>query len=156
MNPRLDDGLNSVNFCTSEVTLFEKKSRKVLISRRLNKLKNEYLKNFLHEILNYRSAGPLSVSIPANGTGTGTKRKILAGLEPGPKKVVPHISSNNLLINHQIANSYSNQDNNIQRYNFEFHNLMKNSQVHQLSMHLMIYSNKNFQFLSNLIVEFRK
>ncbi len=31
LNPRLDDGLNSVNFCTSEVTLFEKKSRKVLV-----------------------------------------------------------------------------------------------------------------------------
>jgi hypothetical protein len=31
LNPRLYDGLNSVNFCTSEVTLFEKKSRKVLV-----------------------------------------------------------------------------------------------------------------------------
>jgi ABC-type Na+ transport system ATPase subunit NatA len=31
LNPRLHDGLNSVNFCTSEVTIFEKKSRKVLV-----------------------------------------------------------------------------------------------------------------------------
>ncbi len=31
LNPRLYDGLNSVNFCTSEVTLFEKNSRKVLV-----------------------------------------------------------------------------------------------------------------------------
>jgi len=31
LNPRLYDGLNSVNFCTSEVTLFEKKSPKVLV-----------------------------------------------------------------------------------------------------------------------------
>jgi hypothetical protein len=31
LNPRLYDGLNSVNFCTSEVTLFQKKSRKVLV-----------------------------------------------------------------------------------------------------------------------------
>jgi hypothetical protein len=31
LNPRLYDGLNSVNFCTSEVTLFEKKGRKVLV-----------------------------------------------------------------------------------------------------------------------------
>jgi hypothetical protein len=72
------------------------------------------LKNCLDEILNYRSAGPLSV--PATGTkklnftGTRTKRKILAEPEPGPKtnyqdrdrdldrdrdqkKLVPHISS---------------------------------------------------------------
>jgi hypothetical protein len=34
--------------------------------------------------LNYISAGPLSVPVPA--TGTGTKRKILAGPESGPKK----------------------------------------------------------------------
>jgi hypothetical protein len=52
------------------------------------------LKNFLDEILNYRSAAPLSVPVPMSGTGTGTKnlnftgtqRKILAGPEPGPKK----------------------------------------------------------------------
>ncbi len=31
LNPRLYDGLNSVNFCTTEVTLFEKRSRKVLV-----------------------------------------------------------------------------------------------------------------------------
>jgi hypothetical protein len=31
LNPRLYDGLNCVNFCASEVTLFEKKSRKVLV-----------------------------------------------------------------------------------------------------------------------------
>jgi hypothetical protein len=34
LNPRLYDGLNSVNFCTSEVTLFEKKEPKSA-SRRL-------------------------------------------------------------------------------------------------------------------------
>ncbi len=56
LNPRLYDGLNSVNFCTSEVTLFEKKEPKSA-SRRLNKLKKRVLKNFLDEILNYRSAG---------------------------------------------------------------------------------------------------
>ncbi len=38
-------------------------------SRRLNKLKQRVLKNFLDGILNYRSAGP------------------------GPKKLVPHIST---------------------------------------------------------------
>ncbi len=101
LNPRLYDGLNSVNFCTSEVTLFEKKEPK-RASPRLNKLKKRVLQNFLDEILNYRSTGPLSVpvSVPATGTGTGTKklnftgtrngtgtkRKILAGPEPGPKK----------------------------------------------------------------------
>jgi hypothetical protein len=110
LNLRLYDGLNSVNFCTSEVTLFGKKEPKSA-SRRLNKLKKRVLKNFLDEILNYRSAGPLSV--PATGTKklnfTGTKRKTLAGPEPGPgpnkksyrdwdrdrdqKKLVPHISN---------------------------------------------------------------
>jgi hypothetical protein len=72
LNPRLYDGLNSVNFCTSEVTLFEKKEPKSA-SRRLNKLKR-VLKNFLDEILNYRSAEPLSVLVPVAGTGTGTKK----------------------------------------------------------------------------------
>ncbi len=42
------------------------------------------MKNFLDEILNYRSAGPLSVPVPV--AGTGTKRKILAGPKSGPKK----------------------------------------------------------------------
>jgi hypothetical protein len=42
------------------------------------------LKSFLDEILNYRSVGPLSVPIPM--AGTRTKRKILAGPEPGRKK----------------------------------------------------------------------
>jgi hypothetical protein len=69
LNLRLYDGLNSINFCTSEVTLFEKKEPKSA-SRRLNKLKKQVLKNFLGEILNYRSAGPFSVPIPATGTGT--------------------------------------------------------------------------------------
>jgi hypothetical protein len=119
LNPRLYDGLNSVNFCKSEVTLFLKKEPKSA-SRRLNKLKKRVLKNFLDEILNYRSAGPLSVPVPVPTTGTGTrtgtrklnftgtrigtgtKRKILAGPEPGPKKnyrdrdqkkLVPHISN---------------------------------------------------------------
>jgi hypothetical protein len=72
LNPRLYDGLNSVNFCTSEVTLFEKKEPKSA-SRRLKKLKKQVLKNFLDEILNYRSAGPLSVPVPAIGIGTGTQ-----------------------------------------------------------------------------------
>jgi hypothetical protein len=58
-------------------SLYSKKEPKSA-SRRLNKLKKRVLKSFLDEILNYRSAGPLSVPIPA----TGTKRKILAG----PKK----------------------------------------------------------------------
>jgi len=88
LNPRLYDGLNSVNFCTSEITLFEKKEPKSA-TRRLNKLKKRVLKNFLDEILNYRSAGPLSVPVPVVRTGTGTKRKILAGPEPGPKKKLP-------------------------------------------------------------------
>ena len=73
--------------------LYSKKKPKSA-SRRLNKLKKRVLKNFLDETLNYRSAGPLSVPVPATGTGTGTKklnftgtkRKILAGPEPGPKK----------------------------------------------------------------------
>jgi hypothetical protein len=87
LNPRLHDGLNSVIFCASEVTLFEKKEPKSA-SRRLNKLKKRILKNFLDEILNYRSAGPLSVPVPVTviGTRTGTKREILAGPEPGPNK----------------------------------------------------------------------
>jgi hypothetical protein len=72
LNPRLYDGLNSANFCTSEVTLFEKKEPKSA-SRRLKKLKKRVLKNFLVEILNYRSAGPLSVPIPVAGTGTNEK-----------------------------------------------------------------------------------
>ncbi len=63
LNPRLYDGLNSVNFCTSEVTLFEKKEPKSA-SHRLNKLKKRVLKNFLDEILYYRSAGPLSFAVP--------------------------------------------------------------------------------------------
>jgi hypothetical protein len=94
LNSRLYDTLNSVNFCTSEVTLFEKKEPKSA-SRPLNKLKKRVLKTFLDEILNYRSAGPLSVPVAGTGTGTkklnftGTKRKILAGPEPGPKKVGP-------------------------------------------------------------------
>ncbi len=46
LNPRLYDGLNSVIFCTSEVTLFGKKEPKSA-SRRLNKLKKRVLKNFL-------------------------------------------------------------------------------------------------------------
>ncbi len=45
LNPRLYDGLNSVNFCTSEVTLFDKKEPKSA-SHRLNKLKKRVLKNF--------------------------------------------------------------------------------------------------------------
>ncbi len=45
LNPRLYDGLNSVNFCTSEVTLFEKKEPKSA-SRRLSKLKKRVLKSF--------------------------------------------------------------------------------------------------------------
>ena len=57
LNPRLYDGLNSVNFCASEVTLFKKKEPKSA-SRRLNKFKKRVLKKFLDEILNYRSAGP--------------------------------------------------------------------------------------------------
>jgi hypothetical protein len=57
LNPRLYDGLNSVNFCTSEITLFKKKEPEST-SRRLNKLKKRVLKNFLDEILNSRSAGP--------------------------------------------------------------------------------------------------
>jgi len=57
LNPRLYDGLNSVNFCTSEVTLLKKKEPKSA-SRRRNKLKKRVLKNFLDEILNSRSAGP--------------------------------------------------------------------------------------------------
>ncbi len=87
LNPRLYDGLNSVIFCASEVTLFEKKEPKSA-SRRLNKLKKRILKNFLDEILNCRSAGPLSVPVPVTviGTRTGTKREILAGPEPGPNK----------------------------------------------------------------------
>ncbi len=95
LNPRLNDGLNSVNFCISEVTLFQKKEPKSA-SRRLNKLKKRVLKNFLDEILNYRSAGPVSVPVPVpvagtgtkklNFTGTRTKRKNLTGPEPGPKK----------------------------------------------------------------------
>ncbi len=48
------------------------------------------MKNFLDEILNYRSAGPLSVPVH----GTGTKRKILAGPEPGPKKKLPVLVAN--------------------------------------------------------------
>jgi hypothetical protein len=52
------------------------------------------LKNFLDEILNSRSAGPLSAPVSVAGTGTetkkldftGTQRKILAGPEPGPEK----------------------------------------------------------------------
>jgi hypothetical protein len=92
LNPRLYDGLNSVNFCTSEVTLFEKKEPKSA-SRRLNKLKKRVLKNFLDEILNSRSAGPLSVPVTGTGTKklnfTGTKRKILAGPEPGLKEFLP-------------------------------------------------------------------
>jgi len=43
------------------------------------------LKIFLDEILNSRSAGPLLVPV----AGTGTKRKILAGSESGPKKIGP-------------------------------------------------------------------
>jgi hypothetical protein len=58
-------------------------------SRRLNKLKKRVLKSFLDEILNHRSAGPLSFPVPATGTETETKRKILAALEPGPKKKLP-------------------------------------------------------------------
>jgi hypothetical protein len=68
LNPRLYYGLKPVNFCTSEVTLFEKKEPKSA-SRRLNKLQKRVLKKFLDEILNYRSAGP--------------------GPGPGPKKVGP-------------------------------------------------------------------
>ncbi len=113
MNPRLYVGLKFVIFCTSEVTLFEKKESKSA-SRRLKKLKKRVLKNFLDEILNYRSAGPLSVPVPVpvagteigtkklnftgtrtkTGTGTGTERKISAGPEPGPgpqKAGPPHI-----------------------------------------------------------------
>jgi hypothetical protein len=45
LNPRLHDGLNSVNFCTSEVTLFEKKEPKNA-SRRLNKLKKTSIEEF--------------------------------------------------------------------------------------------------------------
>ncbi len=66
LNSRLYDGLNSVNFCTSEVTLFEKKEPKSA-SHRINKLKKRVLKNFLDEITNYRSAGPLSVPVPGPG-----------------------------------------------------------------------------------------
>ncbi len=63
-------------------SLYSKKEPKSA-SRRLNKLKKRVLKNFSDEILNYRSARPLSVL--ATGTGTGIKRKILAGPEPRPK-----------------------------------------------------------------------
>ncbi len=66
-------------------SLFEKKEPKSA-SRRLNKLKKRVLKNFLDEILNYRSVGPLSVPVPVPVARTGTKRKILAVPEPGPKK----------------------------------------------------------------------
>jgi len=45
LNPRLYDGLNSVNFCTSEGTLFEKKEPK-RASRRLNKLKKTSIEEF--------------------------------------------------------------------------------------------------------------
>jgi len=72
LNPRLYDGHNSVNFCTSEVTLFEKKEPKSA-SRQLNKLKKRVLKNFLDEILNYRNAGPLSVPSRWLGPGPGPK-----------------------------------------------------------------------------------
>ncbi len=79
---------------------FIRKKEPKSASRRLNKLKKRVLKNFLDEILNYKSGGPLSVPVPATRTGTGTgtkkfnftetrtgtKRKILAGTEPGPKK----------------------------------------------------------------------
>ncbi len=80
LNPRLYDGLNSVNFCTSEVTLFEKKEPKSA-SRRINKLKKRVLKNFLDEILNYRSAGPLSIPV----AGTGTKKLNFIGTRTGTK-----------------------------------------------------------------------
>jgi hypothetical protein len=63
-------------------SLYSKKKEPKSTSRRLNKLKKRVLKNFLDEILNYRSAEPLSVPV----AGTGTKRKILAGPEPGPEK----------------------------------------------------------------------
>ncbi len=77
-------------------SLYSKKKEPKSASRRLKKLKKRVLKNFLDEILNYRSAGPLSVPV------AGTKRKILAGPESGRKKnyrdrdqkmLVPHISS---------------------------------------------------------------
>ncbi len=77
LNPRLYDGLNFVIFCTSEVTLFEKKEPKSA-SRRLNKLKKRVLKNFLDEVLNYRSAGP--------GPGPGPKEKFQQGQNRDRKK----------------------------------------------------------------------
>ncbi len=82
MNPRLYDGLNSVNFCTSEVTLFEKKEPKSA-SRRLNELKKRVSKNFLDELLNYRSAG------------RGPNKKSYRDFDRGrdQKKLVPHISN---------------------------------------------------------------
>ncbi len=73
LNPRLYDGLKSVNFRTSKVTFFEKKEPKSA-SRRLNKLKKRVLKNFLDEILNSRRAGPLSAPVPVPATGTWTKK----------------------------------------------------------------------------------
>ncbi len=87
LNPMLYDGLNSVNFCTSEVTLFEKKEPKSA-SCRLKKLKKRVLKNFLDEILNYRSAGPLS----GPGLGPGLNKKSYQDLERDQKKLVPRIS----------------------------------------------------------------
>jgi len=45
LNPRLYDGLNFVNFCTSEVTLFEKKEPKSA-SHRLKKLKKTSIEEF--------------------------------------------------------------------------------------------------------------
>jgi hypothetical protein len=59
-------------------SLYSKKKEPKSASRRLNKLKKRVSKNFLDEILNYRSAGPLSVPVPvpvpATGNGTGTKK----------------------------------------------------------------------------------
>ncbi len=48
-------------------SLYSRKKEPKSASRRLNKLKKRVLKNFLDEILNYRSAGPLS------GPGPGPK-----------------------------------------------------------------------------------
>jgi hypothetical protein len=77
----------TLSILVRQKSLYSKKKEPKSASRRLKRLKKRVLKNFLDEILNYRSAGPLSVPVPIPVGGTGTKKKFSRARTGTEKKI---------------------------------------------------------------------